>query len=80
MLPNTLNLAHFSFYLWNEEPVVLTGVGSSVGVLILDAENAAQKFPMKLDVSTFFVGMYEAAGKAMYFYKPRCPSNVVKLV
>lgn len=69
MLPDILNLAHISFSLWNEEPVVLTGVGSSLKVLVLDAGSEAQKFMMKLDVGTFFVNVHEAAGKAACFCK-----------
>lgn len=74
------NLAHLGFSLSNKEPVVPTGVGSCAEVLVLDAESAAQKLLKKLDLHTFSVGMCEAAGKATWFYKLKCPSNVVKLM
>lgn len=51
------------------EPIAPSAGGSFAGVLVLDAESAAQKPLKKLDIHSFSVGMYEAAGKATCFYK-----------
>lgn len=78
MLPDILNLALLVILL-NEESVVLTGVRFSVEVLVLDAGSAAQKFLMKWDVGTSFVGMYEAIGKVTCFCKQRMPFKCGKI-
>lgn len=68
MLPDIQIIQNLGFSLSKKEPVVPTGVGSSAEGLVLDVESAAQKLLKKLDIHTFFVGMYETAGKATCFY------------